>query len=206
MPLTHYKRIAIEGSIGAGKSSLTKKLAEKLDYNTVWEVFENNTYLNDFYNGNKSNVFQLEVSMLLDRINELKKTEHYIADFWLQKSLVFASINLSNSDNLLFQSLYEQCVKNLKGPSLVIYLESDVEYLIQNIQNRNRAIEQNINPNYLINLNNAYEKHIHCAILESPILIINVEKFDFVNNKNDLGLILNKLKTKMLPGIHRLKK
>ena len=205
----HYSFISIEGNIGAGKSSLTEKLAKKLKCDTAWETFKNNPFLKDFYEGKTNKNFQLETSMFFDRIealNQKKDKKNLIADFWIEKSLVFSSINLDDKEQALFRKIYDYTTKPSHLPSLVIYLDASIQYLKKNISKRNRAIEQKIDTNYLEKLNSAYRNFLYNRAHRMPILIINVEEFDFINSQNDFETIINKLETKMLPGIHKLEK
>ncbi len=194
--------ITISGNIGAGKSSLTKMLSEKLGWIPFYESVEDNPYLEDFYNDMKKWSFHLQIYFLSKRFNDshniLKLNESVILDRTLyEDGEIFARNlyelgNMSERDYKNYKQLYNILINYLPKPDLMIYLRSDVDFLIERIKKRSRDFEASIPKEYLIRLNNYYEEWISKYTI-SDLLIIDVKKFDYVNNPNDLNSVVNQI-------------
>jgi len=186
----HY--IAIEGVIGAGKTSLAKLLAESLNGYLVLENPEENPYLEDFYRDPRRYSFQAQVFFLLNRYRQLSNLPQQdlfhsclIADYLFAKDRIFATINLEQRDWVLYQRVSTLLEKELPKPDLVIYLQSNMERLWTNIRHRNRGYEKAITAEYLKALNEAYNTFFF-RYTETPLLVINTSEIDFINHKEDL--------------------
>ncbi len=181
--------ITIEGVIGAGKTSLAKKLGEYLDALIVYEQPEENPFLKDFYQDPQRYAFQAQIFFLLSRFRQQQENmqpdlfhEVMIADYLFAKDRIFAHLNLDDRELFLYDkvaSLLEQAVQK---PDLVVYLQSSPERLMFNIRQRGRSYERNISMEYITSLNEAYNKFFfHYS--DTPLLVINSTQIDFVNNK-----------------------
>ena len=187
--MTHYDYICIEGNIGAGKTTLSRMLSEEFDTRLILEQFEDNSFLPKFYVEPDKYAFPLELSFLAERFQQLKKelTSHdlfhtmTIADYFINKSLIFARSTLPDDEYALFQKLFQIILPNLPKPNLIVYLHAGINRLQHNIQERGRSYEQNIENNYLSKIQDAYLEYLRTQ-RDLKILIIDTEKIDFVHN------------------------
>jgi len=189
MSLNNYKYIAIEGNIGAGKSTLAGMLAAKHHAAVIMEEFEDNSFLPKFYAQPERYAFPLEMSFLAARFNQLKKqllqpalfNKLIISDYIFSKCLLFSKVNLNDDEYNLYNKLFEIINMQLPHPDLLIYLHHNIERIQYNIKTRGRPYELNIEDNYLLNLQNAYLSYLQ-SIKNYPVLIIDCTYLDFVNN------------------------
>ena len=189
--------IAIEGTIGVGKTSLAKLLQERLDARLVLEKFEENPFLSQFYEDRNNYAFQTQLWFLMERYKQQKGLEqmdlfssYMISDYMFIKDRLFASLNLNDDEMKLYDTVASALEKSILFPDLVIFLQSSTDKLLSNIAKRGREYEKNIDWNYLDSLNALYNEFFF-RYDKSPLLIINAENLDFVNNTNDLNLILD---------------
>ncbi len=203
-----YPYIAIEGVIGAGKTTLAKMLAKELNAKLLLESFEENAFLPPFYKDPERYAFPVEMSFLADRYNQLKVSgmSHdlfhplTIADYFIDKSLIFANINLKNDELKLYKRLFYIMRNTLPQPHLILYLHQNIDRVLKNIEKRGRNFERDIPAAYLRSLHAGYMQHF-ISIQDATILIVNVENIDFVKNKKDFILLLNLLKKQYKKGI-----
>lgn len=171
--------IAIEGNIGAGKSTLSKKLAEKIGACLVLEVFEDHPQLKDFYDGKEVNQFEMEKWFLESRFDMLlkaqKKCENIISDFWFEKSMIFANINLIEKDKMNFAKNYYDLQVKIKQPDVIIYIDSESGELEKSIKKRDRDLEKNISSDYLLNISTAYKKRMS-GLKNVKIIYLNMHE------------------------------
>ncbi|HNQ11720.1 MAG TPA: deoxynucleoside kinase [Bacteroidia bacterium] len=188
--------IAIEGNIGAGKSSLSTKLSLDFDKELLLEDFASKTFLSEFYSNPERFAFPLELSFIADRYMQLKdidiQNKKYVADYHFLKNIVFASVNLQNEELGMYHQLYLQMDSLLPKPELVVFLNCGIEKLQSQIKLRARAMENNIESNYLLSINDSYKKNIND---QSDIhsLFINTDTLDFINNDDDYNFIIHKM-------------
>ncbi len=189
--------IAIEGPIGVGKTSLVKLLAEKLDARTILEQFENNPFLTDFYDDPERFAFQTQLYFLLQRYQqqqELRQVDMFhnllVTDYMFVKDRLFASLNLNEKEMPLYETVANLLERNVISPDVVIYLQADTDTLMKNIGKRKRSFERNISRNYIDALNQVYNEYFF-RYQDTPLLIINTNNIDFVNNTKDLAEIIN---------------
>jgi len=207
-----YNFIVIEGNIGAGKTSLTKKIAEQFNAKIILEQFADNPFLPKFYKDPEKYSFPLELSFLAERYNQLKKDLSHkdlfktftISDYFFMKSLIFARQNLTDDVFNLYRQLFEIIYKSLPKPDIYIYLYLDIDNLLENINKRGRSYEKNISREYLENIQTGYfdffkqQKNL-------KILIIDTNNIDFVNNKNHFDLLIENIFNKEYKtGINRI--
>ncbi len=149
--------LVIEGNIGAGKTSLSKKIAEDFNAKLLLENFANNPFLAKFYEDPERYSFQVETSFLIDRYNQLKNqlqnpdifTNFMVSDYYFAKSLIFSKNTLKDDEYNLYRQIFYAIYKNLPRPDLYVYLNLPVDKLLINIKKRNREYEKNIKPEYL---------------------------------------------------------
>ncbi len=195
-----YKYIAVEGNIGAGKTSLAQILATKFNAELVLEEFADNTFLAQFYLQPERWAFPLELSFLAERYQQLKvKLDAQnrdggvlVSDYLYEKSLLFAQVNLQDNELSLFKRFYSMMQPNLKTPDLVLYLSKKTETLIGNIQKRGRDFEQDITSDYLAKVSAQYEAYLK-EQQSMAVLFINSDHLDFVNKSDDLMFIMDLL-------------
>lgn len=191
--------IAIEGVIGAGKTSLALKLKKKLNAELVLERFEVNPFLEKFYNDRKGYAFQTQMFFLVNRYKQQELlnqenlfTEYLVSDYVFEKDKIFAYLNLSEEELKLYESLFPMLVKNLRKPDLVIYLQASVDRLIYNIRKRGRKIERNLTKNYIEELCDAYN-HFFFRYNSTPLLIVNTTEIDFIKRDQDFDELYNQI-------------
>jgi len=189
--------IAIEGTIGVGKTSLAKILSNRLDSKLILEEFEDNPFLSDFYKDSKRYAFQTQLFFLLSRFRqqiEFKQidifTKSIISDYMFIKDRIFASLTLDEKEMTLYDNISKILEKEIIYPDLVLFLQSDTDRLMQNINSRGRTYETTISWSYIDSLNQIYNEYFF-RYDKSPLLIINTNDIDFVNDQNDLEEILS---------------
>lgn len=178
--MIRYNHIAIEGNIGAGKTTLAKMLSRYLGSSLLLEEFEDNHFLKAFYNG-KDFAVHAEIQFILDRSKQLadffsKKHQLIISDYVPEKSLIFSKMNLSESEYKIIKDLTSVLYKNFQKPDLILFIDRSTEDLIENIIKRGRVYEQNIDGSYIENLNNGYEDWL--GEINCPVLRINANEID----------------------------
>ena len=193
--------IAVEGTIGVGKTSLAKILSEELQGRLVLEEFEDNPFLRDFYNDRKRWAFQTQINFLISRYYQQLRLQQVdlfadkiISDYMFAKDKLFAQTSLDDNEILLYKKLATIFEKNITYPDLVIFLQSDVDRLMENIRKRARDYETDIEWEYLSQLNEIYNQYFF-SYDKSNLLVINTNDIDFVNDKQDLDQILQVIKT-----------
>lgn len=206
-----YHYIVIEGNIGAGKTSFATMLAEDCDARLILEQFEENSFLPKFYEDPARYAFPLELSFLADRYQQLKELfsvpdlfrPFTIADYFIFKSLIFASRNLESLEFGLYSKLFAIVSSVVPRPDLIIYLYLDIDNLRKNIEKRGRPYEQNIQFEYLEKIQQGYLEFLR----QQPdlrVLVIDTNGLDFVNRRADY-LRLKELAMGEYPvGVHRI--
>ena len=193
--------IAVEGTIGVGKTSLAKILGERLEAKLILEEFEENPFLVDFYKDAERFAFQTQLFFLLSRYRqqqELQQTDLFtkalISDYMFIKDRLFAALNLNDKEMGLYNSVARILEKNVSSPDMVIFLQSDTDRLMLNIKKRGREYETSIDWKYIDALNQIYNEFFF-RYDKNPLLIINTNDIDFVHNKNDLEEIIEFIRT-----------
>ncbi len=194
--------IAIAGNIGAGKSSLTKILAERYHLKAVYEAVDENPYLEDFYKDMKRFAFHSQIFFLskrleqhLEQVNKISRT---IQDRTIYEDAAIFAQNLyqegilEERDYKSYMQMYKAILAALRPPDLLIYLRADLKTLKQHIALRGRDYEAQIDDKYLLDLNTLYEKWINNYKI-SRLFIVEADKIDFVNNPKDLARLLENL-------------
>jgi len=205
-----YHFIAIEGNIGAGKTTLAHLLSKKLNARLILEQFADNPFLPKFYENPKQNAFPLELFFMAERYKQLKNMVHTsdlfqsitVADYIFSKCLLFAKVNLPGEEFRLYQRLFDIMQQQLIFPDIIIYLHSPIQKLQKNIKKRNRLYEQNIADEYLFNIQETYTSYIK----QHNIKTIFVDAFnaDFLDNEEHLRIIVDALENDIEQGQHYL--
>jgi len=201
----NYNFIAVEGNIGAGKTTLTHKLAAHYGAQLLLEKFEDNTFLPKFYAEPERYAFPLELSFLAERYQQLNQkntnpnlfSDLVISDYFLSKSLIFARTNLSEEEFRLFWQLFDIMFQSVTKPDLLIYLYAPVDKLIQNIMRRGRPYEQEIQVSYLERIQSQYLEFLRKHADQLRVLVIDTSDLDFVANPADFQSILSLIEKRL---------
>jgi deoxyadenosine/deoxycytidine kinase len=195
----HY--IAVEGPIGVGKTTVVERLAERLEAVTVLEEWASNPFLKSFYDGRGGAAFQVEVFFLLARHRQQQDllqrslfTQATISDYVLEKSKLFAYLNLEDSELLIFEKLYALLADGVRRPDLVVYLQAPTELLLKRIRARGRDEEKGISEEYLAELNRAYN-HYFFHYSQTPLLVVNTADADFAKRPEDVDDLVRQVKS-----------
>lgn len=188
---------AIEGPIGVGKTSLAELLSKELGARLVLEDFEDNPFLPDFYNDPERFGFQTQLFFLLQRYRQqqdLRQVDMFqkllITDYMFVKDRLFASLNLGDKEMHLYDTVASLLERNIIKPDLVIYLQADTDVLMKNIEKRGRNMERNVTWEYIDALNQVYTEYFF-RYQDTPLVIINTNNIDFVENENDLKEVID---------------
>ncbi len=195
--INNYNFIAIEGNIGAGKTTLAHKIADDFNAKKILERFADNPFLPKFYKDQARYAFPLEMSFLADRYQQISDDlaqldlfkDFIIADYHIFKSLIFAKVTVTEDEFRLYRKLFEIIYKEIPKPDLYIYLYQNTERLLSNIKKRGRSYEQEIPSEYLEKINQGYFDFIKTHP-ELNILVLDVSDRDFVKNQSDYIFIL----------------
>lgn len=196
---SQVRYIAIEGVIGAGKTSLCNMLGEKLGGKVVLERFEENPFLKDFYKDADRYAFQTQIFFLLTRYKQQQELfqadlfhRFLITDYIFEKDKIFAYLNLQDEELKLYETLVTSIQHNIPTPDLVVYLQSSVPRLMQNIRKRGRSYETHMSEEYIRDLNEAYN-YFFFRYKATPLLIVNSTEIDFVENETDFEDLMREI-------------
>ncbi len=208
----NYRYIVIEGNIGAGKTSLSQRIADEFNARIILEEFSDNPFLPKFYKDPERYSFPLELSFLASRYQQLKTEleapdlfrSFTISDYYFMKSLIFASVTLADEEYRLYRQLFYIIYQSLPKPDLFVYLHLPPEQLIRNIRKRGRDYEQEITQEYLEKVQQGYFDFFR----QEPNLrfvVIDTEKIDFVGRDEDYEIIKKTIfETEYARGVHRV--
>ena len=203
-----YTFITIEGNIGAGKTTLANLLAERLNARLILEEFADNPFLAKFYDNPAQYAFSVELFFMAERYKQQKDLVGQqdmfrtltISDYLFTKCLLFAKVNLPDDEFRLYQRLFEIMHHQMIQPELLIYLHSPVSKLQENIKKRNRPYEQNIQNDYLYNIQQTYTHYIKQHNMKT--LFVDTSNADFIDNPKHLDTILDALEKEYEDGQH----
>ena len=191
--------IAVEGSIGVGKTTLAKKLAASFNYAVLLEEAEENPFLEKFYQRRKQAALATQLFFLFQRtqkIQDIRQADIFeparVTDFLIEKDPLFARINLDRDEYQLYDKVYKQLTIDAPKPDLVVYLQASTDVLLSRIENRGLAIERNIDRGYLERLNEVYSEFF-LYYDDAPLLIVNASEIDLANNAADYKDLVNYL-------------
>lgn len=207
--------IAIEGVIGVGKTSLARYLQQEFNANVLFEVFEENPFLANFYQDRARYAFQTQVFFLLSRYDQQRRISQanfpLISDYIFAKDRIFARQNLVNDELTTYERVYEALAKNISQPSLVVYLRAETPTLMAQIARRDRPYERNMENDYINGLRLAYDQFF-AEYEATPLLTIDTSELDFVENEQDRAYIIDLIRGALgvgpqqasLPGLNQV--
>jgi deoxyguanosine kinase len=195
----NYHYIAVEGNIGAGKTTLAHLLAKRFNARLILEQFADNPFLAKFYENPKQYAFPLELFFMAERYKQLKELVFTkdmfhtvtVSDYLFTKCLLFAKVNLPEEEFRLYQKFFEIIYQQLVQPDIIIYLHAPVSRLQQNIKRRNRLYEQSISDEYLFNIQQTYTNYIKQHNIKT--LFIDAANADFLGNEKHFQVVLDAL-------------
>lgn len=198
--MSNLKYIAIEGNIGAGKTTLAKILSKRLKARLVLEEFADNPFLAKFYEEPDRYAFSVEMAFLADRYHQLSELpssgdlfqSYVIADYAPFKSLIFAQNNLSEAEFRLYRQFWQMAFQNVPKPDLLIYLQRTNTSLLSNIHSRGRDFEQNLKEPYLMKLTERYSFYLN-HFWEGRVLRIDADAKDFLHSETDVQWLIDEI-------------
>lgn len=186
-----HRYIAVDGPIGAGKTTLVTMLAKELGGRAVYEPVEKNPFLPEFYRDRARNAFKTQLFFLLNRyqqqceLNQQDLFQHTtICDYTFAKDRIFAQLNLSPDEQTLYDTVFHLLDARLPKPDLVVYLQASPEVMLQRVKKRNVAYEKGVSIEYLDQLTNAYNSYFF-TYESTPLLVVNSNDLDIVANRSD---------------------
>jgi len=202
----HLQYIVIEGVIGVGKTTLSKKLAEGCDARLILEQFDENPFLERFYGDRARWAFQTQLSFLASRFRQQQSLggrdlfhQHIISDYTFDKDRIFARLNLDGDELALYETMFGIMQPTTPVPDLIVYLQASTDRLMENIGRRGRSYEKEMDRNYIESLSQAYNQYFF-HYNQSPLLIVNATHIDFVSNPADLNELIRQISQLRHPG------
>lgn len=199
--------IAVEGPIGVGKTTLTRRLAETLGASAILEDAANNPFLEGFYRRPEQNALPAQLHFLMTRRQSMRRVsdaatteKKWVSDFLFSKDRLFASLTLDEQQYALYSKIAVELDFELVLPDLVVYLQAPLEVLYDRIENRGNSFEQSIASSYLVRLQRAYTDFFY-AYNETPLLIVNASEIDFAGNEHDYARLVEQI-TSIEAGRH----
>jgi deoxyguanosine kinase len=207
-----HKFIAIEGNIGAGKTTLTKKLAADHESRIILEEFTDNPFLPKFYQNPERYAFPVELFFMTERFKQLQAelvqaqlfSDTVIADYFFIKTLLFAKKNLPEEEYRLFKQLFQVLNQHARKPDLILYIHRPVPELLKNIRKRGRNMEDQVDPEYLANIQEAYFDFFKAGE-EWSIVVLDAGQMDFESSEKDYDFIIELLNRDIQPGVQYIK-
>lgn len=194
--------VAIEGVIGVGKTTLARLLQTAFNAEILLEIFEENPFLSDFYADRERYAFQTQIFFLLSRYHQQRRTVNEIltsgkdllADYTFAKDALFAQINLKGDELDMYYKVHEALAEKIQKPDLLVYLQASTDTLMQRIAFRDRSYERQMERSYIEELNRAYENFFTKPFDHTPVLTIETDNLNIVQNPEHLKLIENRIR------------
>lgn len=200
--------VALDGVIGVGKTSLARLLQPTFGAQLLLEVFEENPFLSDFYGDRARYAFQTQIFFLLSRYHQQRQAPNLlhqgsvIADYTFAKDALFASINLSGDELVLYTRLHSALADKIPKPDLVVYLRAPTPVLLDRIARRGRSYEAHMDPDYIATLNRAYDAYF-ADPGATPVLTLDCEALDYVNSPEDLRCVAERIQGALGEGAYQ---
>ncbi|SFK12098.1 deoxyguanosine kinase [Halobacillus dabanensis] len=203
--------ISVEGPIGVGKTSLSKKLASQFDFHLLKEIVEENPFLGKFYDNIEEWSFQTEMFFLCNRFKQLEDINRQflqlgkpvVADYHISKNMIFARRTLREEQFEKYAQIFDILTHDMPKPNMVVYLHASLDTLLERIRMRNRDVEANIQPSYLEQLSQDYEdfmRHFEATHPDIPVIRLNGDHLDFVKHQDDLNYIVGQVEQHLNKG------
>jgi deoxyguanosine kinase len=197
--------VAIEGVIGVGKTTLARLLQPAFDAEIILEVFEENPFLSDFYNDRERYAFQTQIFFLLSRYHQQRRIvqeivstgRNVIADYTFAKDALFARINLKGDELDMYYKVHEALAEKIQKPDLLVYLQASTETLMQRIALRDRSYERLMERAYIHELNLAYDEFFSKPFDQTPVLTIDSNDLNVIQNPGHLKLIEDRIRQRL---------
>ena len=194
--------IAIEGVIGVGKTTLARLLQNTFNAEILLEVFEENPFLSDFYGDRARYAFQTQIFFLLSRYHQQRRTvnemistgRNLLADYTFAKDALFACINLKGDELDMYYKVHEALAEKIQKPDLLVYLQASTDTLMQRIALRDRSYERQMERSYIDELNHAYDDFFAKPFDHTPVLIVDTNNLNVIQNPEDLKSIENRIR------------
>ena len=194
--------VAIEGVIGVGKTTLARLLQPAFNAEIILEVFEENPFLSDFYSDRERYAFQTQIFFLLSRYHQQRRTVHemistgrnLIADYTFAKDSLFAGINLRGDELDMYYKVHEALAEKIQRPDLLVYLQATTDTLMQRIATRDRTYERKMERAYINELNTAYDEFFSKPFDHTPVLTIDSNNLNIIQNPEHLRLIESRIR------------
>ncbi len=197
--------VAVEGVIGAGKTTFAKMLAERIDAELIAEEVFENPFLTDFYKNRKRYALSTQLYFLISRFQQQQQlmvrdlfAQRIVADYLFAKDAIFAQVNLSERELALYEKIAPALARDVPRPDLVIYLQAQTPTLLQRIHKRNFSFEKSIDFDYIDVLNKAYDYYFF-HYTDAPLLVVKTDEIDFVNNPEHFDDLIEQI-SKPLAG------
>ena len=194
-----FKYIAVEGPIGAGKTSLTRLLSEHLGKEVLLEEPDSNPFLEEFYKNRQRYALAVQLNFFLRRVEQINQVKQMnlfhsgtVADFLIEKDPIFARLNLSNDELKLYRQIYDHLKPNMPVPDLVIYLQASPMKLIERVKTRGKVYERNVTKEYITSVFVEYQNFFH-SYDSAPILIVNSDNLNFVDKTAHFDMLLERI-------------
>ncbi|HWR76339.1 MAG TPA: deoxynucleoside kinase [Thiobacillus sp.] len=199
MTLSRYRYVVVEGPIGAGKTSLTHKLAERLNADTLLENASDNPFLPRFYQEPRRYALPTQLHFLFERSRQLRELAQgdlfraaIVSDFLIDKDMLFARLNLDDDEFELYQKVYADLAPQAPTPDLVVYLQAPVDALQERVKRRGVDFERGMDAGYLQRLANSYSEFFH-RYEAAPLLIVNTSNLNFAQSEADFELLVERM-------------
>lgn len=199
MSAPSYRHVVVEGPIGAGKTSLARRLADTWGADLLLEAPGDNPFLPLFYKDMRRYALPTQLSFLFQRAEQLRSlsqpglfTPLTVSDFLLDKDPLFARLNLDDAEYGLYRTVYDKLAPEAPAPDLVIYLQAPLPSLLDRVRRRGVSYEQGMDPEYMARLTEGYSRFFH-QYDAAPVLIVNSTKLNFVDDEEAFGMLLNRI-------------
>ncbi|MBK9456325.1 MAG: deoxynucleoside kinase [Chitinophagales bacterium] len=207
-----YRIITVEGNIGSGKTSFARLLAAEMKAKLILETFADNPFLQKFFVKQQDYALGMEMFFMAERYEQLNRemndqelfNERYVIDYLFNKSLLYARVNLDDTEFNLYQKIFNLLNPRMRKSDVVIYLHSDLDRLVSNIYKRGREFELTVKKDYLKKIENVYLEHFR-QVTDQKTLIFDVSDADFVANATDFQKMLSIIAEPHAEGVHRFK-